>query len=120
VFGPAVLGRGVGTRETQLDAIDEKERTGGVVVELAAIVTLQGTDRATKMGGSGEEVCEGGECVRLQPKRSPKKMGKIIQNHQIVVITRKTEYTGGPEITMNQVKSLLSPRSSECETSMSA
>jgi hypothetical protein len=46
--------------------MSEKERTGGVVVELAAIVTLQGTDRATKLGGdAGEEVCEGGERVRL-------------------------------------------------------
>jgi hypothetical protein len=42
-FGPAILGRGVGARETQLDAIGEKERTRGVVVELTAIVTLQGT-----------------------------------------------------------------------------
>jgi hypothetical protein len=67
-------------------------------------------------------VCEGGECVGLQSKRkSPKKMGIIIQNNQIVLITRKTEYRRGPEITMNQVKSLLSPRrSGEWETSMPA
>jgi hypothetical protein len=120
-FGPAVLGRGVGARETQLDAMSEKERARGVIVELAAVVTLQGTDRAVKLGGDpGEEVCEGGERVGLQSKRkSPKKMGKIIQNHQIVFITRKTEYRRGPEITMNQVKSLLSPRrSGEWETSM--
>jgi hypothetical protein len=72
------LGRGVGARETQLDAISEKERTRGVVIKLAAIVTLHGTDRVMKLGGyPGEEVCEGGEHVRLQPKRkSPKKMGK--------------------------------------------
>jgi hypothetical protein len=82
-FSPSVLGRGVGARETQLNTIGEKERTGSVVVELATIVTLQGTDQATELGGYlGEEVCEGGECVRLQPKRkSQKKMGKIIQNH---------------------------------------
>jgi hypothetical protein len=122
-FGPAVLGKGVGVRETQLDAVGEKERTGGVIVELATIVTLQGTDRLMELGGYlGEEVCEGGEHVGLQPKRkSPKKMGKIIQNHQVVSVTRKTEYRGGPEITMNQIKSLLSPRrSSKWETSMSA
>jgi hypothetical protein len=68
-------------------------------------------------------VCEGGECVRLQPKREgPEKVEKIIQNHQIVFITRKTEYRGGPKITVNQVKSLLNPRrrSSKWETSMSA
>jgi hypothetical protein len=104
--------------------MSEEERPGGVVVELAAIVTLQSTDRATKLGGyPGEEVCEGGECVRLQPKReSSEKIGKIIQNHQIVFITRETEYRGGPKITVNQVKSMLSPRrrSSKWETSMSA
>jgi hypothetical protein len=103
--------------------MSEEERARGVVIELAAIVTLQSTVRATKLSGyPGEEVCEGGECVRLQPKREgPEKMGKIIQNHQIVFITRKTEYMGGPKITVNQVKSLLSPRrSSKWETSMSA
>jgi hypothetical protein len=80
-FGSAVLGRGVRAQETQLDAMSEKKRAGGVIVELAAIVTLQGTDRAVKLGGDpGEEVCEGGECVGLQSKRkSPKKMGKVIQ-----------------------------------------
>jgi hypothetical protein len=89
-FGSAVLGRSVGAREIQLDAMSEKERIGGMVVELAAIVTVQGTDRATKLGGyPGEEVFEGSERFRLQSKRkSPKKMGKIIQNHQIVFITR--------------------------------
>jgi hypothetical protein len=47
-----------------LNATSEKERSGGVVVELAAIVALQGTDRATELGGDpGEEVCESGECV---------------------------------------------------------
>jgi hypothetical protein len=77
-FGLFILGRGVGARETQLDAMSEKERARGVVVELTTIITLHGMDRATKLGGYlGEEVCEGGEHVRLQPKtKSPKKMGK--------------------------------------------
>jgi hypothetical protein len=104
--------------------MSEKERAGSVIVELAAIVTLQGTDRAVKLGGDlGEEVCEGGEHVGLQSKRKrPKKMRKVIQNHQIVLITRKTEYRRGPEITMNQVKSFLSSRrrGGEWETSMPA
>jgi hypothetical protein len=62
----------------QLNATGEKERLGGVVIELAAIVALLGTDRATKLDEyPGEEVCESGECVRLQPKRkSLEKMGK--------------------------------------------
>jgi hypothetical protein len=76
VFGPVVLGRGVGVRETQLDAVGKEEGARGVVVELATIITLEGTDRATELGGDlGEEVGEGGECVGLQPKWvSPKKM----------------------------------------------
>jgi hypothetical protein len=123
-FGTTVLCRGVRARETQLGAMSEKERARGVVVELAAVVTLQGTNRAVKLGGDpGEEVCEGGERVGLQPKReSPKKVGKVIQNHQIVFITRNTEYRGGLEITVNQVKSLLSLRRGrrEGETSMPA
>jgi hypothetical protein len=50
-FGPAVLGKGVRAQETQLDAMSEKERAGAVIVELAAVVTLQGTDQAVKLGG---------------------------------------------------------------------
>jgi hypothetical protein len=82
-FGPAVLGRGVRARETQLDAMREKEGAKGAIVELAVVVTLKGTDRAVKLGGDpDEEVCEGSERVGLQSKRkSPKKMGKVIQNH---------------------------------------
>jgi hypothetical protein len=65
-FDTAVLGRGVRARETQLDAMSEKERAGGVIVELATVVTLQGTDRALKLGGDPhEEVCDGGERVGL-------------------------------------------------------
>jgi hypothetical protein len=80
-FGPVVLGRGVGARETQLDAMGKEKGERGVVVELAAIITLQDTIRVTKLGGYlGEEVGEGGEHVGPQPERkNPKKMGKIIQ-----------------------------------------
>jgi hypothetical protein len=45
-----------------------------------------------------------------------------MQNNQIVFISRETEYRGGPYITMNPVKILLSPRrrGSKRETSMSS
>jgi hypothetical protein len=56
-FDPAILGRGVRARETQLDAMSEKERAGGVIVELASVFTLQGTDRAVKLGGDLGEKC---------------------------------------------------------------
>jgi hypothetical protein len=39
-FDPAVLGRGVGARETQLDTVGE-EGARGVVVELTTIITLE-------------------------------------------------------------------------------
>jgi hypothetical protein len=38
-----------------------------------------------------------------------KESEKIIQNHHVVFISRKTEYRGGPKITMNQIKGMLSP-----------
>jgi hypothetical protein len=65
-----------------------------------------------ELGGyPGKEVCESGESVRLQSQgKSPKKMRIIVQNHQIIFVSRKTDYMGGPKITMNQVKILLSPR----------
>jgi hypothetical protein len=87
-LGSAILSRGVGTRETQLDVVSEEERAGGIVVELAAIVALQGTDRAPELGGyPGEKVSEGGKRVGLQPKgESPKEMGVVIQNDQVVFV----------------------------------
>jgi hypothetical protein len=110
-LGPAVLSRSVGTRETQLDAVSEEERTGGVVVELAAIVALQGTDRATKLGGyPGEELSEGGKRVRLQPKgESPKKMGVVVQNDQVVFVVGEAKDRRRPEITVDKIKGLNNP-----------
>jgi hypothetical protein len=118
-LGPAVLGKGVGAQETQLNATGEKERSRDVVVKLAAIVALEGTDRASVD-------TQAKKCVRVVNVSDFNRRGKSrengIQNHQIVFICRKTEYRGGPEITMNQIKSLLSPRrrGSKWETSMSA
>jgi hypothetical protein len=57
---PAVLGGGVGARETQLNATGEEELPRGMVVKLAAVVALQCTDRASELCGyPGEEVSEG-------------------------------------------------------------
>jgi hypothetical protein len=89
----------------------EEEGTRGGVVELTTIVTLEDMNRTTELGGDpGEDVGEGGERFRLQPKwESPKKMRKIIQNDQVVFVTRKAEDRGGLEITMNKIKGLSSP-----------
>jgi hypothetical protein len=94
-----------------LDVVGEEERARGVVVELTTIITPKGTDRATELGGDlGDKVCEGGECVGLQPKgESPKKVTEVVQNDQIVFVTKEAEDRRGPEITMDKVKGLSSP-----------
>jgi hypothetical protein len=104
-FDPTVLGRGVGAREMQLDAMGEEEGTRGVVVELAAIITLEGTDRATELGRDlGEKVGEGGKRVGLQPKReSPQKMREVVYNDQVVFVTREVKDRRSPEITMDKI-----------------
>ena len=69
-LGSTVLGRGVGARETQLNATGEEERPRGVLVKLVAIVTLQCTDGAMELGGDlGEELSKDGKRVRFQSER---------------------------------------------------
>jgi hypothetical protein len=81
VFDPTILGRGVGARETQLDTMGE-EGVRGVVVNLVAIITPKGMDRAMELNGvPRKEVGEGVECVGLQPKwESPNKMREVVKN----------------------------------------
>jgi hypothetical protein len=51
----------------------EEEGARGSVVELSAIVTPKGTNRATKLGGDlGKEVGKGGEGIRLGAKERSK------------------------------------------------
>jgi hypothetical protein len=75
------MGRSVRAREAQLNAVGEEGARDGVV-ELSIAITLKGTNRATELGGDqGEEVCEGGKGVGLQPKReSPKEVREVIQD----------------------------------------
>jgi hypothetical protein len=81
------------------------------IVELAAIITLDGTDRATELGGDPcEKVGEGGERVGLQPEwESPKKMREVVQNDQVVFVTRETDDKRSLEITMDKIKGPSSP-----------
>jgi hypothetical protein len=82
-----------------------------VVVELVAVVALQCTDRALELGGYlGEEVSEGGKRVGLQPKgESPKKMGVVVQNDQVVFVAGEAKDRRRPEITVNKIKGLNNP-----------
>ena len=70
----AVLGRGIRTRHTQLNTPREEERTGGGVVELTPVVTLDGLNGEAELSGHpGKEVEEGGEGLRLGAQsESPK------------------------------------------------
>jgi hypothetical protein len=52
VLGFAILGEGVWTGHTELDAMSEEERAGGVIVKFAPIVTLNCLD-------GGAELCLG-------------------------------------------------------------
>jgi hypothetical protein len=90
--------RGVGARETQLDVVGEEEGARGVVVELSAIVTLEGTNQSMELGGDpGKYVGKGGKGVRLKAKwGSLEKMREVIQNDEVVFVTRKTEERRGP------------------------
>ena len=78
----AVLRRGVRTRHTQLNTLREEEGTGGGVIELTPVVTLDGLNSEAELSGHpGKEVEEGGEGLRLSAQReSPRVMRKIINN----------------------------------------
>ena len=83
-----------------------------MVVELAAVVALQSTDRALELGRyPGEEVSEGGKRVGLQPKgESPKEMGVVVQNDQVVFVAGEAKDRRRPEVTVDKIKGLNSPR----------
>ena len=97
-LGLAVLSRSVGARHMKLNAVGEKERTRGGVVELAPVVTLNGLNGTTKLSGHpGEEVRERLESIGFQAQRkSSGVMRKIIHNHQVEFISRYTENGRGP------------------------
>jgi len=75
----------------QLNTSREEEGTRGVI-KLTAIVALDGLNGEAELGGHlGKEVNEGGKRLRLSAQRkSPRKVRKIIDHHQIVLIARNT------------------------------
>jgi hypothetical protein len=57
-----------------------------------------------------KKVGEGGERVGLQPEwESPKKMREVVQNDQVVFVTRETDDKRSLEITMDKIKGPSSP-----------
>ena len=65
-----VVRRGIRTRHAQLNTPREEERTGGGVVELTPVVTLDGLNGEAELSGHpGKKVEEGGEGLRLGAQR---------------------------------------------------
>jgi hypothetical protein len=88
--------------------VREEESAGGGVINLASIITLDAPDGAAKLRGhKGKEVREGGEGVRLLAQRkSPRVVGEVIENDQVILVTRDTRNKGGPKVTVYEVKGL--------------
>ena len=86
----------------------EEEGTGGGVIELPPVVTLDGLNSEAELSRHpGKEVEESGEGLRLGAQReSPRVMRKIINNDQIICIARYAEYRRYPLVTVNQIKSM--------------
>jgi hypothetical protein len=65
-FDSTVLSIIVGIWEAQLNAVGEKERARGGVVELIAVIALESTNRTMELSADlGEEVCDGVKYVSM-------------------------------------------------------
>jgi hypothetical protein len=108
----AILWGRVGTRHPKLDTMREEEGVGGGVIKLTSIVALDTPDGTTKLCRHiSEKVRKSGEHVRLMAQRKgPRVMSTIIQNNQIVLISRTTGYKRSPKIAMDQIKSTYNTR----------
>jgi hypothetical protein len=89
----AILRRGIWARNAQLNTVRDKECSGGGVIKLTTIVTLDSLDGETELcGHPSKEVKERGKCIRLRTEgKNPRIMRKIINHHKIVLITRNTQ-----------------------------
>jgi hypothetical protein len=77
----------------------EEESAGGVI-KLMSIIALDTPDGATKLcGHKCKEVGEGGEGVGLLAQReSPRVVGAVIEDYQVILVTRDTWNRGGPKV----------------------
>ena len=97
--------RGIRTRHAQLNTPREEERTGGGVVELPPVVTLDGLNGVAELSGHPGKVVECGEGLRLGAQRKrPRVVREVVNHHEIVLVTRHAGYRSGPQITVNQIK----------------
>jgi hypothetical protein len=92
--------------------VGEEEGARGGVIELTPVVALDGLNGEAELSGHpSKEVNKGGEGVRLSTQREgPGVVREIINDHQIILITRNVEYRGSPHITVDKIKSMRSMR----------
>jgi hypothetical protein len=102
----AVLRGSVGIRHPKLDVVREEESAVGGVMKFTSIITLDAPDGATKLyEHKGKEVGEGGKGVGLLAQRkSPRVVGAIIEDDQVILVTRDTQNRGGPKVIVYEVK----------------
>jgi hypothetical protein len=91
--------------------VRKEEGVSGGVVKLMSIVALDTPEGTTELRGHiSEKVRERGERVRLMAQRKgPRVISTIIQNNQIIFISRNTGYRRSPKIAMDQIKSTYNP-----------
>ena len=100
-----LLGR-VRTSEAKYGAVQREEVADSSVIKLFSIFSLKGENGTAKLSlDIGIKIGESGESVGLATKgECPHIMSKIIQNHQIIYVTRVASNRGRPNITMQQLK----------------
>lgn len=94
----AILWRCVRTGKAKGSPKGSEICTVGDVVELFAVVALDGSNGAVEMGSDeGVKVGESGVNVGFKMHRkAPHEMGKIINDNQIILATGNTGYRGTP------------------------
>jgi len=81
-----------------MDAMSEEKHAHAEVVELVAVVAWYGLDDDAELSTDmSEEVLQSGESVRLLAQRkSPQIMTVVIENKQIVFVSKNTRNRRGP------------------------
>jgi hypothetical protein len=84
----------------------EEESAGGGVIKLMSIIALDAPDGATKLcGHKSKEVGEGGEGLLAQ-RKSPGIVGAVIEDDQVILVTKDTWNRGGAKVTVYGIKGL--------------
>jgi hypothetical protein len=87
---------------------------------LTTVVTLDDLNGEAELSRHpGKKVKKGGKGVRLGTQReSPGVVREIINDHQIILITRNAEYKRSPHITVDKIKNMHSMRRRKRKSNM--